>query len=89
MPTLTLPRPHPGQQAVIDSARRFNCVCCGRRWGKTALGEDRLIHAALSGKPCGWFSPSYKQSALVWRSLQNRLHPVSNDVSQQERHGTS
>jgi hypothetical protein len=50
MPTLTLPKPHPAQQQVIDRSKRFNVLCCGRRWGKTELGMDRLIHPALAGK---------------------------------------
>ena len=26
---------HPAQLRVIQEGRRFNVVCCGRRWGKT------------------------------------------------------
>ena len=63
MPTLTLPKPHPAQQRVMDEAKRFNVVCCGRRWGKTELGMDRLIHQALEGKPVAWFAPNYKLAA--------------------------
>jgi hypothetical protein len=85
MPTLRLPKPHPAQQQVIDGSKRFNVLCCGRRWGKSELGMDRLVHPALQGKPCAWFSPNYKLAAPVWRELQNRLRPVSRDVSQQER----
>jgi hypothetical protein len=85
MPTLTLPRPHAAQQQVIDGARRFNVLCCGRRWGKSELGMDRLIHPALVGKPVGWFSPTYKLLSPVWRELQSRLRPVARDCNQQER----
>ena len=85
MPTLTLPKPHAGQQQVIDGSKRFNVLCCGRRWGKSELGMDRLIHPALQGKPVAWFAPNYKLAAPVWRELQNRLQPVARDVSQQER----
>src|SRR5262249_51835364 len=85
MPTLTLPKPHPAQQQVIDSARRFNCMACGRRLGKTVLGEDRLVHTALSGMPAAWFSPSYRLLSDVWRDLQRRLQPIVRDINQQER----
>jgi hypothetical protein len=44
---LRLPQPHAAQQMVIQQSKRFNVVCCGRRWGKTVLGMDRLIHPAL------------------------------------------
>jgi len=40
---LTLPRPNPGQQKIIDAAKRLNMLTCGRRFGKTALGIDRII----------------------------------------------
>jgi len=46
---LQLPAPHAAQLRVIQEAKRFNVICCGRRWGKTVLGTDRLIHAALQG----------------------------------------
>ena len=85
MPTLTLPKPHTAQQQVIDTAKRFNVVCCGRRWGKTELGMDRMIQLALRGQPVAWFAPSYKMAAPVWRELQNRLHAVTRESNQQER----
>ena len=31
---LQLPLPHPAQRQVIQQAKRFNVVCCGRRWGR-------------------------------------------------------
>jgi hypothetical protein len=82
---LTLPKPHVAQQHVIDEASRFNVLCCGRRFGKTQLGEDRLIQAALIGKPVAWFAPTYKLAAPVFRELQSRLQPVTVEANQQER----
>jgi hypothetical protein len=82
---LRLPEPHPGQVKVIQQARRFNVVCCGRRWGKTALGMDRLIQTALQGKPVAWFSPSNKYGAETWRELRATLAPVTRDKSEQEK----
>ena len=85
MLTLTLPRPHAAQQMVIDRAKRFNVLACGRRWGKTEIGMDRLIHPALAGKPAAWFAPTYKLLGPVWRELQTRLYPVTRECNQQER----
>jgi phage terminase large subunit-like protein len=82
--TLTLPRPHSAQRAIKAEARRFNVVCCGRRFGKTILGEDVLIGPALEGKPVAWFSPTYKMLAEVWRDLRRVLAPVTRRVSMQE-----
>src|SRR6516225_11882365 len=83
--TLQLPVPHPAQRRVIQQAKRFNAVCCGRRWGKTALGMDRLIHPALQGKPVAWFAPNYRLLSEVWRELQALLGPVIVNCNQQER----
>jgi hypothetical protein len=70
---------------VIASAGRFNVLACGRRWGKSTLGIDRVVSASLQGKPCGWFGPSYKSLLDVWRELTNTLQPVIVDKSESER----
>src|SRR5262245_38429639 len=82
---LHLSTPHRGQEQVIRQAKRFNVVCCGRRWGKTVLGMDRLIHPAIQGKPVAWFAPNYRLLSEVWRELQSTLQPVIAKTNQQER----
>lgn len=78
--------PHEAQQKVIDGEKRFNVVCCGRRWGKTQLGMDRLVDAALkTGKPTAWFAPIYKDTLEVWREFEERLYPIIVDANKQER----
>ncbi len=74
--TITLPSPHPGQTAILDTCTRFNVVACGRRFGKTTLGINRLIGPALEGYPVGWFSPTYKYHAEAWREFVAILEPV-------------
>lgn len=87
MPELTikLPRPHTGQQAVMDGAKRFNVLECGRRFGKTTLGQTLLILPAVRGFPVAWFAPTYKLLSEVWREVVTILKPVARDVSQQEK----
>jgi len=81
---LQLPALHPAQLQVGQQAKRFNVICCGRRWGKTVLGRDRLIHPALQGKPVAWFAPNYRLLTEVWRELQATLGPVITRSNQQE-----
>jgi hypothetical protein len=81
---LNLPAPHPAQAKLILESRRFNVVCCGRRWGKTVLGMDRLIHLALEGKPVAWFSPTNKLMSDAWRAVRTTLAPVTLVKSEQE-----
>jgi phage FluMu gp28-like protein len=59
-------------------------LACGRRWGKTTLGLDRLIHPALDGYPVGWFSPTYKMLADVWREAVRLLKPIASRINSQE-----
>lgn len=85
---LVLPTPHLAQLDVLREARRFNVVCCGRRWGKTTLGIDRLIGpAALDHAPVAWFSPTYNGVAGLaetWRELRQILAPITTHKSEEE-----
>lgn len=82
---ITLPKPHAAQAQVIDQAKRFNVLACGRRWGKSLLGMDRIIQTALRGLKTAWFSPTYKNLADSWRELSTVLAPVITDRNQAEK----
>jgi hypothetical protein len=82
--TLTLPEPHPNQWKIIDEARRWNVVCCGRRFGKSVLGIDRLIGPALEGGPVAFFSPTYPMLTEIWRETKEILAPVTQRISVQD-----
>jgi hypothetical protein len=73
---IRLPKPHPGQAKVITEARRFNVLCCGRRWGKTTFGIDRIVRPLLAGRPVAWFAPTYKNLADSWRLVQQVFRNV-------------
>lgn len=74
--TLTLPKPHPGQAQIINEANRYNAVDCGRRFGKTMLGINRIADPAVLRYPVGWFAPSYKLMVEVWREVTQTLKPI-------------
>ena len=71
-----LPRPHAAQRRIIGEAQRFNVVACGRRFGKSTMGEDRLIAPALAGQPVAWFSPTYRMLVEIWRDVRRILAPL-------------
>ncbi len=79
-----LPRPHPAQQEVIDSAARFNVLAWGRRAGKSVLEIDRVCETALNGQPAAWFAPTYKYLAQAWRELCAVLRPVASRLQETE-----
>jgi len=78
------PALHAAQQTVRDAARRFNVVCCGRRWGKNVLVHDVLIESMLNGRKNDWGSPTYKNLADDWRLLLDIFSPLIKDKSEQE-----
>ncbi len=69
-------RQHTAQRQVLAEAKRFNVLACGRRWGKSTLGVDRIVKPTLEGFPCGWFAPNYKNLLEAWRALQEALAPI-------------
>ena len=82
---LTLPRRHPGQVRVYEERKRINIVVAGRRFGKTLFGTDLISETIIEERlPVGWFSPTYKDLAQVWREINDSLRPIIVDKSEQE-----
>jgi len=69
------PTLHPAQQEVIDTAKRFNHLRCGRRWGKTTLIVE-LCDPSLDGFPVGIWFPTYKDLSEVWHEVKKAYHEV-------------
>lgn len=61
---------------MLQQHKRFNVLCCGRRWGKTTIAVERLVRPALVGKRTAWFNPTYRSLSDAWRELQRVLAPV-------------
>ena len=71
-----VPRLHPGQRRVLAEARTVNVAVCGRRWRKTTMCMRIVLTAALRGKQCLWFSPTYMQSRIGWEELRRASNGV-------------
>jgi Terminase RNaseH-like domain len=82
---IELPALHRAQKNVVDHCTRFTVLCTGRRWGKTVLGLHMILQYALAGEICGWFSPSYRHLAAVWRDLERIIGPIA-ESNKNERH---
>lgn len=81
---IELPRLHKAQLSVVQNAKRFNVLSCGRRWGKTTLGMDRVVHAMLAGKRVCWASPTYKMLDEIWRATLSVVQPIITHLRQQQ-----
>lgn len=72
---VVVPTPHEGQVKVLKEAKRFNVLCCGRRWGKSKLATRLLCKTALTA-PVGYFTPTYKLLEGTFKEAANILAPV-------------
>jgi hypothetical protein len=64
------------EQWARNRGGRFKSLRCGRRYGKTTLGEVWLGEGAAQGEPCGWFAPNYKYTDEVFEELREILDPI-------------
>lgn len=74
--TVILSQPHKNQQRIIDESKRFNVLCCGRRFGKSALAVNLLAETALAGQPAGYFTPTYKLLDGTYQACLQALDAV-------------
>lgn len=81
---IEVPEFHGAQRRIVDEARRFNVLACGRRFGKSLLGIGLDIEPALDGYPVAWFSPTHKMLAEIWRDMSMILKPVISRTAVQE-----
>lgn len=78
-----LRRRHVNQQRIIDTAKRFNVLKCGRRFGKTSLAEELIVDPALDGFPVAYYAPTYKDLAEFWHVVTNILRDVTATKNEQ------
>jgi hypothetical protein len=74
--TIELPILHPKQVDIVNTAKRFNVLRCGRRFGKTALAEDLILDIALDGYPVAYYAPTYKDLSMFWQDVKHTIHDI-------------
>jgi hypothetical protein len=67
---IRLKKRHVNQQHIITTAKRFNVLKCGRRFGKTSLAEELIIEPALDGFPVAYYAPTYKDLDEFWQVIK-------------------
>jgi hypothetical protein len=76
---------HPGQEPILKSEARFRVLACGRRFGKTTLGQIDILNRASDGQRCWWLAPTYQMASQVWRDLKAACQPSIVEVNEAER----
>ena len=64
------------QSKVLNERKRFNVLCCGRRWGKSKLAINLIGESAMDGFPAAYFAPTYKLLEGTFKELLQRLEPA-------------
>jgi hypothetical protein len=82
--TLTLPNLHAAQRKIVDEARRFNVLACGRRFGKDVLGQDVLMDKAIDGQPVAWFAPTYRMMLDNFRDISRTCRDIATKINSSE-----
>lgn len=82
---LVLDELHVNQLTIKHERDRFNVIDCGRRFGKNILGKDFAFETMLAGDPIGWFEPTYKSLADIWREICATAYPITRKRSEQEK----
>jgi hypothetical protein len=77
-----LPTLHPSQKHILENAKRFNHLRCGRRFGKTTLIEE-LSSISLDGCRVGIWFPTYKDLSEVWKDLKKTYGQVIQKQNEQ------
>jgi hypothetical protein len=71
---------HPNQKTISNSAARYVVAACGRRFGKSTIGENKSIEHLLAGQRVWWLSPTYVMSERTWATLKRALRPLPADM---------
>lgn len=75
----------PPQVAAIQNRKRYNVLDWGRRTGKTEIGKSLTTDITVRrGEPVGWFAPTYKMMADVWRSVAAAYAPIAININKSE-----
>ncbi len=71
-----LPKLHNAQSQIMAESKRFNVLKCGRRFGKTELGNCLVADPLIDGKKVGYWYPNYKDGKDVWTIIKRTLHDL-------------
>lgn len=74
---------HINQELIINTAKRFNVLKCGRRFGKTLLAEELIIEPALDGFPVAYYCPTYKDLNDFWITIVSILKDIIANKNEQ------
>ena len=64
-----LPKPHPAQRAVLNSAARFRVMMCGRRFGKTLISQSISIENGIKKQQIAFITPTFQLGKIFFKEI--------------------
>ena len=71
--TIQLPKPHKGQQQVLDSTARWKVLLTGRRFGKTLIALIICIQRMLKGEQVAYITPQFQLGKDFFKDILKYL----------------
>ena len=71
--------PRPLQEKIHNELKRFNVICCHRRFGKTVFAINHLIMTAceITNSRLAYIAPTYRQGkAVAYDYLKEYTEPL-------------
>jgi len=71
---------HQSQETIAKDNHRFRVVNCGRRFGKTVLASEEMIHLAIADKDRRilYYAPTRDDARdIMWAILLKRCEPIT------------
>lgn len=68
-----LKKPHPAQQAVLNSTARFRVMMCGRRFGKSLISQDISVDHGIGKEYVAYITPTYQLGKIFFQEVIKSL----------------
>ena len=64
-----LKKPHPAQQAVLNSTARFRVMMCGRRFGKSLISQRISVKQGVHKEQVAYITPTYQLGKIFFQEI--------------------
>ena len=71
---------HDGQRRIISERRRFNVICCGRRWGKSRMAFALALETIAAMGTVAYACPTAEDYSKRWDEACEFYRPMLSDV---------